>query len=261
MTRTVLVTGAARRIGATIARTLAAAGHRVVVHHNRSGAEAEALAAEIRAAGGWCATLAADLSRRDAVDGLIGRAVALAGPLDVLVNNASSFTNDSIDTVTWDTFDAHWVPNLAAPLFLSRDFARQVREGGDGCIVNLLDQKVINLNPDFVSYTLSKVALAGLTEMLAMQFAPRIRVCGVSPGITLISGRQTPESFERAWTAPPLRRSSTPEEVADAVQFILRTRSMTGRTIVLDGGESLQRRARDVAFEVDGGHGGASTGS
>lgn len=260
MTRTVLVTGAARRIGATIARTLAAAGHRVVVHHNRSGAEAEALAGEIRAAGGWCATLAADLSRRDAVDGLIGRAVALAGPLDVLVNNASSFSNDSIDTVTWDTFDAHWAPNLAAPLFLSRDFARQIGDR-DGCIVNLLDQKVINLNPDFVSYTLSKVALAGLTEMLAMQFAPRIRVCGISPGITLISGRQTPESFARAWAAPPLGRSSTPEEVADAVQFILRTPSMTGRTIVLDGGESLQRRARDVAFEFGGEASGTVTGS
>lgn len=257
MNRTVLVTGAGRRIGATLARALAAAGWRVVLHANRSVAEAEAVAHDIQAAGGSAGVIAADLSDRDAIDGLIGRAVKGFGPLHALVNNAASFRRDGIADTGWATFDAHLVPNLAAPLFLSRDFARQFAatpaDGPagvpSGVIVNLLDQKLANLNPDFLTYTLSKVALGGLTHMLAMALAPRIRVNGVSPGLTLISGKQTPESFERAWHATPLGRSSTPEELAAAVRFILDTPSMTGQTIVLDGGESLIGRGRDVSLD------------
>ena len=243
--RTVLVTGAARRIGAAIARALAADGWRVVLHCHRSAADAEALATEIGAAG----VLVADLADRPAVEGLIGRAAALAGPLQALVNNASTFRNDTVADVTWESFDAHWGPNLAAPLVLSRDFARQFTGEAGGAIVNLLDQKVDNLNPDFMSYTLSKVALAALTRTLAMALAPRIRVNGVSPGLTLISGKQTEQSFQRAWRATPLGCSSTPEELADAVRFILRTPSITGQNLVLDGGESLRGRPRDVAFD------------
>ena len=250
MSGTVLITGAARRIGAAIARALAADGWRLVLHCHDSRAEADTLAHEIGAAG----VLVADLRDRAAIEGLVGRAVASFGPLRALVNNAAAFGNDHIEDVTWESFHAHLVPNLAAPLLLCRDFARQFGDqgcddGADGAIVNLLDQKVGNLNPDFLSYTLSKVALAGLTRTLAMALAPRIRVNGVSPGLTLISGRQTEQSFARAWTATPLRRSSTPEELASAVQFILQTRSMTGQTIVLDGGESLYGRPRDVAFD------------
>ena len=247
--RTALVTGGARRLGAAIVRALAADGWKVVVHHNRSGMEAEALAASIRAAGGACETIQADLSVRAEVDGLIGRCVDAHGELDCLVNNAASFANDTIATVTWESLDAHWTPNLAAPLFLSRDFARACT--GEGVIVNLLDQKIGNLNPDFLSYTLSKVALSGLTHVLAMALAPNIRVCGVAPGLTMISGRQTDESFRRAWRDTPLHRSSTPQEIAACVRFILATPSITGQTIVLDGGESLRGRARDVAFEVE----------
>ena len=240
---TVLVTGAARRIGAAIARALAADGWRVVLHCHRSGAEAETLAHETGAVG----IVEADLGDRAAIDGLIGRAGAW-GPLDALVNNAATFSNDGVANVSWESLDAHLVPNLAAPLFLSRDFARAFK-GQNGNIVNLLDQKVDNLNPDFLSYTLSKVALAALTRMLAMALAPRIRVNGVSPGLTLISGKQTEQSFQRAWHDTPLGRSSTPEELAAAVRFILLTPSMTGQSLVLDGGESLQNRPRDVAFD------------
>lgn len=244
-----LVTGSARRIGATIVRALAADGWNVVIHYNRAAEDAAALAAEIGPAAGL---LQADLSRQEEVEGLIGRCIAAHGPLDCLVNNASRFRNDCIADVTWDSLHAHLAPNLAAPLLLSRDFA-QAFAGDGGCIVNLLDQKVANLNPDFLSYTLSKVALAGLTEILAMALAPRIRVNGVAPGLTLISGKQTPESFTRAWQATPLRRSSTPEEIAAAVRFILVSPSLTGQTIILDGGESLQGRARDVAFDPSAG--------
>ena len=248
-TRTALVTGAGRRIGAAIARMLAGDGWRVIVHYNRAATEAESLAAEIVAAGGACVIVQADLSRQDEIEGLIERCVAAHGRLDCLVNNASSFFHDDIRTVSWNSLREHLTPNLIAPILLCRDFAAQFDQKEGGCIVNLLDQKIDNLNPDFLSYTLSKIAMGGLTEMLAMALAPRIRVCGVAPGLTMISGKQTEESFQRAWRAAPLGRGSTPEEVAACVRFILSMPSMTGETIFVDGGESLRGRPRDVAFD------------
>ncbi len=247
--RTALVTGGGKRIGAAIARMLAADGWRVIVHYNRSAAEAEALAAEINAAGGFCRPIQADLSRQDQVEGLIGSCVAAHGPLDCLVNNASSFFHDDIRTVSWSSLQELLTPNLIAPVLLCRDFAARFDRPEGGCIVNLLDQKIDNLNPDFLSYTLSKVGLGGLTEMLAMALAPRIRVCGVAPGLTMISGKQTEESFQRAWRAAPMGRGATPEEVAACVRFILSMPSLTGETIFVDGGEKLRRRPRDVAFD------------
>ncbi len=247
--RSVLITGGARRIGAAIARALAQDGWHVLTHYHRSRADAEALAAELRAAGHRCDPIEADLGDKDEILGLVRRATELAGPLDCLINNAARFGFDDIASVTWDSLHAHMVPNLVAPLLLSRAFAAQFGDRAGGCIINLLDQKVENLNPDFLSYTLSKVALSGLTDMLAMALAGRIRVCGISPGLTLISGRQTEESFRRAWSATPLGRSSSPDEIAACVRFILATPSLTGQTICLDGGESLRGRARDVAFD------------
>jgi NAD(P)-dependent dehydrogenase (short-subunit alcohol dehydrogenase family) len=248
--RSVLITGAARRIGATIATTLAADGWRVIVHYNSSGEDAEKLQTEIRATGGQCEIIQADLATRHGIESLIPACVSQFGPLDCLINNAANFSNDSIENVTWDSFDAHILPNLAAPLFLSRDFERAFGDRAGGCIINMLDQKVGNLNPDFLSYTLTKVALSGLTQMLAMAFAPRIRVNGISPGLTMISGKQTEESFQRAWRATLLKRSSTPDEIAAGIRFILATASMTGQTLVIDGGESLQGRPRDIAFDL-----------
>lgn len=248
MSRTVLITGAAVRVGAAIARALAADGWNTIVHYNRSEAEAAALAADIRAAGGVCSLVQADLRARADVEGLMDRCVALHGPLDCLINNASTFYHDDISTVTWTSLDDHLSSNLIAPVFLCRDFVRQF-QGGDGCVINILDQKIANLNPDFLSYTIGKVGLAGLTTALAMALAGRIRVCGIAPGIALISGKQTQAAFEKAWRAPPLGRSTTPEEISDCVRYILSSPSMTGNTIFLDGGESLAGRARDVAFD------------
>ncbi len=248
--RIAVVTGAARRIGATIAQDLARQGWRVIVHYHRSEADAEAVARQIESEGGRCATMQADLSSRDGIESLIPRIVDTYGIPDLLVNNASAFGNDVITNVTWDSFHSQITPNLAAPVLLSRDFARARNGEAGGCIINLLDQKVGSLNPDFLSYTLSKVALHGLTHMLAMALAPTIRVAGISPGITLISGKQSQASFERAWKAAPLGRSSTPEEIASAVRFILENASFTGQTITLDGGESLQRRPRDVTYDT-----------
>jgi NAD(P)-dependent dehydrogenase (short-subunit alcohol dehydrogenase family) len=247
--RTVLITGAARRVGATIARALAENGWKVVMHYHRSEADAEALAAAIRASGGVCGLVRADLGVRSDVETLIERAASVHGRIDCLINNASTFYYDDVGSVTWESLHDHLASNLIAPVILCRDYARAFA-GTDGCIVNVLDQKVANLNPDFLSYTVAKVGLAGLTTTLAMALRGRIRVCGIAPGIALISGKQTQEGFEKAWQAPPLGRSTTPEEIARCVKYVLASPGMTGNVIVLDGGESLSGRGRDVAFDL-----------
>jgi NAD(P)-dependent dehydrogenase (short-subunit alcohol dehydrogenase family) len=247
MTRSVLITGAARRIGASMARALAADGWLVIAHYHRSSADAEALAAEIGAGGGRCVSVQADLADRDAVAALIPLCVARWGAPDALINNASSFAYDTIETVTQASWDAHMAPNLAAPVFLAQSFACALGEK-PGCIINMLDHKLAALNPDFFSYTVAKAGLQAATRMMALAYGGRIRVCGIAPGITLISGKQTPAGFARAWSAAPLRRSSTPEELAEAARFILATGSLNGQVLVLDGGDSLLRRRRDIAF-------------
>jgi NAD(P)-dependent dehydrogenase (short-subunit alcohol dehydrogenase family) len=249
MRKVALVTGGALRLGAAIARRLSSDGWKVVIHCNTSHQAAEALAAELRGVGQEAAVVQADLSDRVAVDGLVEAASQPFGPLSCLVNNASVFRRDDLSTLSWESWDRHLTPNLAAPLFLSRAFAAALPEGEDGNVINLLDQKVANPNPDFLSYTVSKMGLASLTPLLAMALAPRIRVNGVAPGLTLISGKQTPERFERAWRDTPLGRSSTPEDIAAGVLFLLSTPSMTGQTLIIDGGESLTKRPRDVAFD------------
>jgi NAD(P)-dependent dehydrogenase (short-subunit alcohol dehydrogenase family) len=254
--RTVLITGAAKRVGATIARRLAADGWNVIVHYHRSEQEAGQLARDIGEAGGNCDVIRADLGNRSDVESLMERCAALHGSVECLINNASAFYYDDISSVSWESLHDHLASNLIAPVFLCRDFVRLFddpppgRMITDGCIINILDQKVVNLNPDFLSYTIGKVGLAGLTSTLAMALAGRIRVCGIAPGIASISGKQTEASFQKAWRAPPLGRSTTPDEIASCVRYILASPSMTGNTIFLDGGESLAGRTRDVAFDT-----------
>jgi NAD(P)-dependent dehydrogenase (short-subunit alcohol dehydrogenase family) len=234
-----LVTGAAKRIGRTIALDLAAAGWAVAVHYHRSGEAAEALVGEIKAAGGRAVALAADLAREAEVETLVPRATAALGPLAGLVNNASEFEMDKIDTVTRASWDAHIEANLRAPLVLSQAFARQLPAARDGNIINLLDQRVLNLTPYFLSYTVAKAGLWTLTQTMALALAPRIRVNGIGPGPTLPSPRQTAEQFAAQNAAMPLGHGTTPEEIANAVSFILASPSMTGQLIALDGGQHL----------------------
>ena len=234
-----LVTGAARRIGAAIARDLARHGWAVAIHYRASKGEAEALAREIKDAGGRTATVACDLAREAEVETLVSRAVEALGPLTCLINNASVFEMDKIDSVTRESWDRHIETNLRAPLVLSQAFARQLPEGMDGNIVNLLDQRVWKLTPYFLSYTVAKSALWTLTRTLALALAPRIRVNGIGPGPALPSERQSLEQFRHQQAAVPLQHGPELAEIAAAVRFILASPSMTGQMIALDGGEHL----------------------
>ena len=246
----VLITGAARRIGKAIAEVLAADGWRVAVHYNSSRAEAEETVATIRAKGGVAEAVQADLGDEAALKELMVLAKEAVGPLTCLINNASRFEYDDIGSLSGTSWDRHMAVNLRAPALLSRDFAAALVDGDEGVIVNILDQKVGNENPDFLSYSVSKMGLEALTRLLALALAPRIRVCGVAPGLTLPSAGQTAESFAKAHALSPLGQGSTVAEIAQCVLFVINARAMTGQTIMVDGGQHLQKRAHDVMFEV-----------
>jgi NAD(P)-dependent dehydrogenase (short-subunit alcohol dehydrogenase family) len=234
-----LVTGAGKRIGRAIALGLAADGWAVAVHYGTSRAEADAVVADIAARGGKAVALHADLADEAQVVPLIGTAAAALGPLGCLVNSASIFENDLALDVTRESWDRHLAVNLRAPFVLAQEFARHLPEDREGCIVNILDERVWSLTPYFFSYTLSKSALWTLTQTLAMALAPRIRVNGIGPGPTLPSPRQTEDQFQRQAGLMPLGRGATPEEIADAVKFILAAPALTGQMIALDGGQHL----------------------
>ena len=250
LNKTVLITGAARRVGAGMARALAEAGWDVAVHHRGGAAEAAALVAELTGLGVRAAAFQADLNDADERDGLIDRVVSHFGRIDALINNASLFRYDTLSTLTEASWAEHLASNLTAPVFLIRDFARVIEAAdGQGVVVNILDHKVDSPNPDFFAYTAGKVGLAGLTRTLAMGLAPRIRLCGVSPGLILRSGDQTEAEYEAAWRDTPLGRGASLEDVARTVRFILETPSLTGQNLTIDGGETLIGRGRDVAFD------------
>jgi NAD(P)-dependent dehydrogenase (short-subunit alcohol dehydrogenase family) len=227
-----------------MARALAAAGYGVVIHANQSGDDAQALAAELSGH-----AVLGDLADPETPARLIDEAIRKAGPLYGLINNASKFEFDKAGAITAAAIAAHMAPNLTAPVLLTQHFAATLALER-GVVINLLDQKLTNLNPDFFSYTLTKAALAAATEMFAMALAPRIRVCGIAPGITMKAPKQSDENFQKAWRANPLRRGAAPADIAAAALYILQTPSVTGTTLTVDGGEHLLRRARDVSFET-----------
>lgn len=239
---TALVTGAAQRIGRALALDLAAAGWVVAVHYNNSADEAADLVAQIAAAGGRAATVRADLSRESETSPLIGQVAKLLGPVTCLINNASLFEHDRVETTTRKSWDAHMETNLRAPLVLTQAFAEQMPDGANGSVINILDQRVWNLTPYFLSYTVSKTALWTLTQTLALALAPRIRVNAVGPGPTLKSKRQTDQQFARQNALTPLGRGTTPEEICAAVRFLLAAPAVTGQMLVLDGGQHLAWR-------------------
>ena len=237
--RTALVTGGAKRLGATFVRALAADGFAVAIHYRESATQAAALAAEITAAGGRAVALQADLAVEASVVELAAAAQAALGPIGVLVNNASVFERDEFASTTRASWDAHVEANLRAPFVLSQALVRGLPPGAEGAIVNLIDQRVWNLTPHFTSYTLAKAGLWTLTQTMAMALAPRIRVNAIGPGPTLASARQDPAQFAQQVASVPLKRGPGLDEVAATLRFILSARSMTGQMIALDGGQHL----------------------
>ena len=246
-----LVTGAARRIGAGLAEELAAMGLAVAIHHRGGGAEAQALAQRITQAGGRAKAIHADFSTPQACAALVEAATAELGPIDVLVNNASRFEHDTIADLTEENWAGHLAANLTAPIFLIQAFARLLPAEVNGVVVNILDQKVGHPNPDHFSYTAGKVALAGMTPALALALAPRIRVCGLSPGLTLPSEELSDDAFAKGGAATPLGITSSVDGLRRALRFIVESEALTGQIITLDGGESLLQRGRDIAHDPD----------
>jgi NAD(P)-dependent dehydrogenase (short-subunit alcohol dehydrogenase family) len=234
-----LVTGGGHRIGRALALALAEAGFAVAVHYHSSGEAAEAVAARIRGAGGTAVALGADLADEAAVQGLLPQAERALGPVGVLVNNAAIFGNDTVATATRASWEAHLAVNLRAPFVLIQAFAARLPAEAQGVVVNMLDQRVWSPTPYFVSYTVAKTGLWTLTQTLALALAPRIRVNGIGPGPTLPSPRQSPEEFARQSAMMPLRRGTSPEEIAAALRFIIAAPAMTGQMIALDGGQHL----------------------
>lgn len=247
--RVALVTGAGKRLGREIALSLARQGWDVAVHCRASREEAEATAADIRSLGRRAVVLCADLSDETATRALVPQAVAELGQLDALVNSASTFEYDTAATFTYAMLERHLRANTAPAIVLSQALADHVAGRlAEGAVVNLLDQKLWNPNPDFISYTLSKAALESATTLLALSLAPRVRVVGVAPGLTLTSEWLQGAQFEQAHKLSPLGRSSTAQDVAATVAFALANRSITGTTLLVDGGQHLQRFERDFSM-------------
>jgi NAD(P)-dependent dehydrogenase (short-subunit alcohol dehydrogenase family) len=240
--RTAIVTGGARRIGAELVRALAADGWHVLVHCDRSVDQARALAEEV----GSASVVAAELSDPAATARIMAALDGLP-PARLLVNNASRFVHDAAADFTVDGWNAHLDVNLRAPALLSQAFAARAGEGG-GLIVNLLDAKIAAPNPDFFTYTVSKLGLAGLTELCARAFAPAVRVCGIAPSVTLVSGPQSRANFDAVHGLNALRRGVEVAEIVGALRFIIATPTLTGQTILLDGGQRFLSLPRDVQF-------------
>jgi len=251
--RTVLVTGGSRRIGAAIVRTLAQAGHRVVIHHHRPHDEdAAALARELDPVNERLAAVVGDLSEPDAAETILQAArSAMNGPIDGLVNCASVFEFDRPPAFDPALLSQLIRVNLASPVALACALAGQ-DDLVDGAVVNLLDQKVANLNADFFSYTCTKIALEGATTMLAQALAPRVRVNAVSPGLTLPSGDQSDAEFAEVAGQNLLQRPVPIQEVARAVEYLLTTPAITGQNLFVDNGQRFLKRQGDVMFSTPG---------
>lgn len=250
--KTALVTGAAKRLGREIALTLARAGWQVAIHYRSSAQDAAATLADCRhiAPGLRFESFAADLADEKQARGLVEQVASSFGGVDAVVNSASVFEHDDFQSFGAASLHKHLQANTVAPILLAQALHAHlaVRADRQGVVVNLLDQKLWNQNPDFVSYTLSKAALEAANSMLALALAPRVRVVGVAPGLTLTSHMLAQEQFEKLHRLSPLGRSSTPQDVAAAVRFALENASITGTTLLVDGGQHLMKFDRDFSL-------------
>lgn len=248
---TALVTGGARRIGSAIVEDLAAHGFAVAIHCNRSRDEAHALAARVAAAGGRSAVVEADLAKEDEVEALVGAAAERLGPVDLLVNSASLFEEDTLESFDTAVWDRHFSVHLKAPAMLSRRFAAGLAPGTRGLIVNIIDQRVLRPTPRYFSYTLSKAALWTATQTMAQALGPDIRVNALGPGPTLANVRQTERDFAAQLDGLILKRGPELREFGAAIRFLWDAQSVTGQMIALDGGQHLAWRTPDVTGMVE----------
>ena len=244
----VIVTGGARRIGSSLSKRLAQDGFTVIIHYNSSSEEAENLARDIRRRGGNAEILQSDLSNLSEVHNLIDRAESSFGTnVAGLVNNASMYAHDDVETIDYQSFSSHMLVNSYAPLILSRELHKREK----GWVVNILDFKIESPNPDFLSYTISKFALASITNMLARELAPKLRINAVAPGHTLTSDYLDQDKLESVNSTAPLGFGPSPDDVADAVLYLAKAKSVTGQTIFVDSGERFRQQKRDPAFSGD----------
>jgi NAD(P)-dependent dehydrogenase (short-subunit alcohol dehydrogenase family) len=244
-----LVTGAARRIGREIALDLARHGWHMAVHCRGSASDAADTASLCREQGATAEVFTADLADEASCEALVPAVLARLGRLDAVVNNASLFEHDEVANFDYSAMERHWRANTAPAIVLARALHGHLAGGARrGVVVNLLDQKLWNPNPDHLSYTLSKAALHSATTLLAMALAPSVRVCGVAPGVTMLSGDMSGEEFAASHRMTPLGVSSTPQDVARTVRFLLESPAITGSTVLVDGGQHLQAQPRDVMF-------------
>lgn len=248
-----LVTGAGKRLGRSIALGLAASGWDVAIHYGTSVTDAHQTVRDIQALGRRAVALQADLGVESSVAGLVTRCTEALGLPSCIVNNASLFDYDEAQSFSYARLNTHMQINVAAPVSLARDLHRARNQSTHAfeypaVVINLLDQKLLNPNPDFLSYTLSKAALLEATRLLAQALAPHVRVVGLAPGITLVSGDQTETSFKQAHNLTPLGKSSTPEDITAAAVYLARAHAVTGTTLYVDGGQHLKASARDVMF-------------
>ena len=254
VTRHVLVTGGAHRLGALICRAFAQAGWGVWCHTHQSLGAAQTLCEVLRNEGGWAQTVQADLADEAQRLRMIKEITAQTGPLHCLVNNASSFDADSADTLSAPATRVQWEVNLLAPLQLSSLMAQSLpidAPAGEHSIVHVLDQKVFNLNPDYFSYTVSKLALERAVALQAQALAPRLRVCGVAPGLMFLSGPQSQINFDKACQVNLMRQATDPAQVAATCLFLAENPCITGITVPVDNGQHLVPLPRDVMFVVD----------
>lgn len=249
--KAILITGAGARVGQHLAAGLAKDGWSVALHYNRSKDGAQALADAINSEGGRAVTVQANLNVPIQRDTLVARASkALGQSLIALINNASTFSPDGIENISDALFDHHMNANLRAPLHLIRDFAAQLPKGEEqGTIINMVDQRVLKPNPEFLTYTLAKSGLRWATTTLAQDLAPHIRVNAIGPGPTLQNARQSQADFAKETSNSLLGTGSPPDTILQAAQYLLGAKSVTGQMIAVDGGQHLTWKTADMVGE------------
>ena len=241
----IIITGGATRIGAAIAKKLSGPRVEIVIHYNKSKSNAEKLKKELSRNSTKVYLVKGDLSKEPDLKKIVKFCKRKLKYFDCLINNASLFENDKLENFTTDSWGKHLRTNLRAPAYLSKEFAKNIK-GKNNNIINIIDQRVFKLTPFFFSYTISKTGLYTLTKTSAISFAPKIRVNGIAPGPTLKNKRQSEKHFRKQYLVTPLKKQVDVEEICNAVDFIIKNRSITGQVIALDSGQSLNWKTVDI---------------